>query len=338
MRDTARVRTAMGSRRIQVIAAFVAVYLIWGSTYLAIRFADATLPPFLMAGTRFLVAGALLYGWMRLRGAERPTRIHWKAALIVGLLLLVGGNGVVVWAERIVPSSLAALLISTVPIWMALMDWLRPGGGRPSLATFAGLALGFAGVVLLIGPGAGGSVVTFNPIYALVVLVASVSWAAGSLYSRGAKMPPAPLLGTAMEMLAGGAVLLALGLVTGEQGRLNFHAVSAQSALAVLFLIIFGSLVAFSAYVWLLRNVAPTRVSTYAYVNPVVAVFLGWAFDNEQLTLRTLLAAAVIVAGVLVITTFRSHGARNAASTEHAQNAGASHVSAEHVRAAGLGE
>lgn len=302
-------RGVAGSRRIQLVAAFVAVYIIWGSTYLAIRFADATLPPFLMAGARFLIAGALLYGWMRLRGATRPTRDHWTSALIVGLLLLVGGNGVVVWAERVVPSSLAALLISMVPIWMALMDWLRPGGARPSLATLSGLALGFAGVALLIGPGAGGSA-TFNPLYAGIVVLASISWAAGSLYSRGAKMPPAPLLGTAMEMVVGGVVLLALGLVTGEPGQLNPRAVSAQSALAFLFLIIFGSLIAFSAYVWLLRNAAPTRVATYAYVNPVVAVFLGWAFDNEQLTGRTLLAAAVIVAGVLVITTFRRRDAQ----------------------------
>lgn len=340
MHDTARVRTLAGSRRIQLIAAFAAVYTIWGSTYLFIRFADATLPPFLMAGTRFLVAGTLLYGWMRLRGAERPARVHWKSALVVGLLLLVGGNGVVVWAERVVPSSLAALLISMVPIWMVLMDWLRPGGARPSLATFAGLALGFAGVVLLIGPGAGGSVVTFNPLYALIVLLASVSWAAGSLYSRGAKMPSAPLVGTAMEMLAGGAVLLALGIVTGEPGQLNLRTVSVQSALSVLFLIIFGSLVAYSAYIWLLRNVAPARVSTYAYVNPVVAVFLGWAFDNEQLTGRTLLAAAVIIAGVLVITTFRSHSAGSKAANEaapaDARNIGTSPTPADRVRPAGV--
>lgn len=331
-------RAAAQSRRIQTVAAFVAVYIIWGSTYLAIRFADATLPPFLMAGSRFLIAGAVLYAWMRLRGASRPGRVHWQSAIVVGLLLLVGGNGVVVWAERVVPSSLAALLISTVPIWMALMDWLRPGGRRPSLATFAGLALGFVGVALLIGPGTGAAV-SFNPLYAGIVILASISWAAGSLYSRGAKMPPAPLVGTAMEMLAGGAVLLALGLVTGESAHLNLHAVSVKSALAFLFLIIFGSLVAYSAYVWLLRNVAPARVSTYAYVNPVVAVFLGWAFDSEQLTVRTLLAAAVIVAGVLVITTFRTHSASPAASTGSPVSDGvSSHHSREHVRPVGIGD
>lgn len=325
-------RNVAGSRRIQLVAAFAAVYIIWGSTYLAIRFADATIPPFLMAGARFLIAGIALYAWMRLRGAARPTHVHWKSALIVGLLLLVGGNGVVVWAERIVPSSLAALLISTVPIWMALMDWLRPGGARPALATFVGLALGFGGVALLIGPGTGAAV-AFNPIYAGIVLLASISWAAGSLYSRGAKMPSAPLVGTAMEMLAGGAVLLALGIATGEPARLNLRAISAQSALAFLFLIVFGSLIAFSAYVWLLRNAAPARVATYAYVNPVVAVFLGWAFDNEQLTGRTLLAAAVIVAGVLVITTFRSRG-----SAYKAEGAPASPEVAGGVRPAGVRE
>ncbi len=290
----------------RVVAAYLAVYIIWGSTYLAIRFADETLPPFLMAAVRFLVAGGVMYGWLRLRGAQRPTRAHWISALIVGGLLLACGNGGVVWAEQMLPSSLAALLVSTVPIWIALLGWLFPGGGRPSWKVIAGLALGFGGVALLVSGGRGAGNPAINYMGVVVVLVAAVAWASGSLYSRVARFPSTPLLGTGMEMLAGGAVLLVMGLATGEAGRLNLQVVSTKSLLGLGFLIVFGSLVAYTAYIWLLRVSTPARVSTYAYVNPVVAVFLGWAFDKEPVTGRTLLAAAVIVAAVVVITTVQA--------------------------------
>jgi drug/metabolite transporter (DMT)-like permease len=293
---------------VPLLVSYVAVYLIWGSTYLFISFADQTLPPFLMAGTRFVVAGALLYAWARLHNAARPGRVHWRSAAIVGLLLLVGGNGGVVFAEQFLPSSLVALLVSTVPIWIAVLDWVRPAGVRPSLSTGFGLVLGFVGVALLIGldsgqKGTGGGSV--NPLYASVVLLAAISWAAGSLYSRTARMPDQPLLGNGMEMLAGGGVLLTLGIATGELNQIHLHSISARSVLALGYLIVFGSLVAFTAYIWLLQHAPVTRVATYAYVNPVVAVALGWAFDHEQLTARTLVAAAVIVTGVAVITSFK---------------------------------
>jgi drug/metabolite transporter (DMT)-like permease len=300
-------RHAAPPSRTQLVAAFAAVYLIWGSTYLAIRIAVETLPPFLLAGARFLIAGTVLYGWMRLRGAERPTRRHWLAALVVGALLLAGGNGMVVWAEQVLPSSVAALLISAVPIWMTLLDWLRPGGSRPTGATFVGLALGFVGVALLFGPDALSGKLGGASLFSMgVLLLAGISWAAGSLYSRGAPMPRVPLLGTGMEMIAGGVLLLVLGVVVGEPARLHPQAVALASVMALVYLIIFGSLVGFSAYIWLLRNTTTARASTYAYVNPVVAVFLGWAFLHESLSPRTLLAAAVIIGGVVVITTFRA--------------------------------
>jgi drug/metabolite transporter (DMT)-like permease len=295
-------------RYLPLLASYAAVYLIWGSTYLFISFADETLPPFLMAGARFVIAGALLYVWARLHHAARPNTVQWRSAAIVGLLLLVGGNGVVVFAEQFVPSSLVALLISTVPIWIAVLDWARPVGMRPTLSTGLGLALGFIGVALLIGLDAGGGSTSggsINPLYGSVVLLAAISWAAGSLYSRTAKMPDRPLLGTGMEMLAGGGVLLVLGIATGELGQVHLHSISARSVLALGYLIVFGSLVAFTAYIWLLQHAPVTRVSTYAYVNPVVAVVLGWAFDHEQLTGRTILAAAIIVTGVAVITSFQ---------------------------------
>lgn len=295
--------------RTQVLLAFAAVYVIWGSTYLFIRFADATIPPFLMAGVRFLIAGGILYLWMRLRGAERPTLIHWRSAVIIGGLLLLGGNGVVSWAELQVPSALAALLVAAVPLWMALLDWLRPGGTRPGGLTIVGLMIGFAGVALLASQ-AEASGTGPHLIGIIALLLAAISWAAGSLYSRSAPFPKTQLLGTGMEMIAGGALLLILATLTGEWGSLHIEAISLKSAISLAFLIVFGSLVAFSAYVWLLHHVAAARVSTYAYVNPVVAVFLGWAFASEPITPVTLISAAVIVSAVALITASRARSAK----------------------------
>src|SRR6185312_7268843 len=213
------------SPRTQIILAFTAVYIIWGSTYLAIRFAVATMPPFLMAGVRFLIAGAILYLWMRLRGGERPKLIHWRSALIVGGLLLLGGNGIVSWAEQQVPSGLAALLIAAVPLWMALFDWLRPGGVRPTGLTVVGLVIGFAGVILLASQ-AESSGTGPQLIGVLALLVATCCWAIGSLYARNATVPSVPLLGTGMEMLAGGAVLVLVSGITGEFGQVHLAAIT----------------------------------------------------------------------------------------------------------------
>ncbi len=309
------------SCRWRVIAAFAAVYLIWGATYLFIRFAIETLPPFLMAGTRFLVAGGVLYGVAALSGAARPTRAQWGAAALVGGLLLLGGNGGVVWAEQSVPSGLAALLVAMSPLWMAVLDWVRPGGVRPSKGVALGLGLGFAGVILLVGPDelvGGGRV---DPIGAGVLILASLSWAAGSIYSRHGQRPASPLLGAGMQMLAGGALLLLVGSASGEWTGFDYRAVSLRSVASLGFLIAFGSLIGFTAYIWLLRVTTVARASTYAFVNPAVAVFLGWALAGEALTLRTLLAAGVIVAAVVVITT---HQARQVTSAQPAAAAKAS--------------
>lgn len=297
------------SPRTQVILAFLSVYTIWGSTYLAIRFAVATMPPFLMAGVRFLIAGAILYLLLRLRGAERPTSIHWRSALIVGGLLLLGGNGGVSWAEVHVPSGLAALLVAAVPLWMALFDWLRPGGVRPTALTIVGLVIGFAGVALLASQvEASGTGPQLIGILALVV--ATCSWAIGSLYARTAPFPKTQLLGTGMEMLAGGALLVLVSGIAGEWGQVHLDAISLKSVLALVFLIIFGSLIGFSSYVWLLHHVSAASVSTYAYVNPVVAVFLGWAFAHEPITWVTLVSAAIIISAVALITVSRARSAQ----------------------------
>ncbi len=293
------------SLRTQTLVAFTAVYLIWGSTYLAIRFAIQTLPPFLMAGVRFVIAGACVYVWLRARGTPRPTLRQWISTAITGALLLFTGNGAVVWAEQRVTSSVVALLLATTPSWMVLLDWLRPGGARPDRMTIIGLLLGLAGIVLLIGPSNLASSAQIDLVGAIVVIFAALSWAAGSIYGRHADLPKSPFLSTGMQMLSGGALLLIASVFSGDWTRLHIEAISWQSVTAFVYLILFGSFMAFSAYVWLLKHAPASRVSTYAYVNPVVAVFLGWALANEPITPQTLLAAAVIIGAVVVIITFQ---------------------------------
>lgn len=329
----------MSPSRGMILLAFAAVYLIWGSTYLAIRFAVETLPPFLMVGVRYVVAGGLLFGWIWLRGglrrelpADAPeglkrrsplSRTAWGAALIAGGLLLVGGNGGVVWAEYLgVPSGLAALIVSTVPLWVVLLEWQGPRSvrtGRPGRPVMVGVLVGLAGVVLLLGPSqitAGG----MSLLGGAVIVAASLSWAYGSLISRRLALPSSPLLSTAIEMLAGGAMLVLLGLATGELGRTAWDQISTKSLLALAYLIFVGSLVGFTAYVYLLKEVPTSKVATYAYVNPVVALFLGWALAGEGLTPRTLVAAAVILGAVVLITTYRRAPAKNDAALEAAES------------------
>jgi drug/metabolite transporter (DMT)-like permease len=301
----------------RIFAAFAAIYVIWGSTYLAIAIAIQTAPPFLMAGVRFVIAGLLLYAWMRMRGAARPTMANWGAAAVVGGLLLLGGNGAVVWAEQRVPSGIAALMVATLPVWLVMMDWIRPNGTRPNGLVLAGLARGLLGVGVLIGPAtlAGGG--RIDVLGAMVLMFGSICWAAGSLYSKQAPLPKSTALGMAMQMLAGGALLFVAGSVAGEWGELDIGAISAASTGAILYLIVFGSLIGFTAYMWLLRVVPPARVATYAYVNPVVAVLLGWAVLGEPISTRTLIAAAIIIGAVALIVSTRSGGRKASnASTE----------------------
>ncbi|NDJ77998.1 MAG: drug/metabolite exporter YedA [Chloroflexi bacterium] len=290
-----------------VVVAMGSVFFIWGSTYLGIRYAIESMPPFLMAGGRFLIAGLALIAWQRALGAPWPTRIHWRSATIIGALMLLGGNGGVTWAESMdVPSSLAALMIASVSIWVVILNWLFFRGTRPSGRLAIGLGAGLFGVALLAGPA---DLLTgqepVNPVGTTILLFAALSWAFGSLYSRQAELPANPLLGTGIEMLMGGVVLFVVGSAAGEWGQLDLGAVTARSWLAFAYLTVFGSLVAFTAYIWLLRNVPPARAASYAYVSPVVAMFLGWALANETITTRMLVAAAIIISSVVVITTYR---------------------------------
>ena len=293
------------ARCVRVGVAFAAIYLIWGSTYLAIRLAIQSVPPFLMAGTRFCTAGALLYLWTRRRGAPRPSRFQWREAAIVGILLLSVGNGGVTWAEQHIPSGLVALMVAMVPLWMVILESLRTGGTRPGGKMIAGLGLGLAGMAVLVAPGSLSGAPSFDVTAVAVLVLSTLGWSVGSLYSRRARLPAVPLRGPAMEMLVGGALLLLAGGLGGEWGRLDLGALSLRSLLAMGYLTAFGSLVGFSAYVWLLRTSTPARVSTYAFVNPVVAIFLGWSLAGEPLSWSTLLAAAIIICGVGLITTSR---------------------------------
>jgi drug/metabolite transporter (DMT)-like permease len=293
--------------------ALIAVYITWGSTYLAIRFAVETMPPFLMAGLRFLIAGAILYVWRRLAGDAPAKPALWRSAAIVGFFLLVGGNGGVVWAEQRVASGVAALIVGSAPLWMVLIDALRPGGQRPNLQTSLGVLVGFAGIALLVGPSQwnGGSL-EMNPTGVAVLLLASVLWAVGSLYARDAKLPDSPLLGTGMEMLAGSAGLFLLGTLTGEWSRVDLAAISMRSIWGLLYLITGGALVGFAAYTWLLRNAPTPLVATYAYVNPLIAIFIGNLLADEALTPRLVIAALIIVSAVALINTGRARSPRPA--------------------------
>ncbi len=293
-----------------MVAAFAAVYVIWGSTYLAIKYAIETLPTFLMAGARFIVAGLILYAAGRSSGGyEKPKLIHWRTSFIVGTLLLAVGNGGVVVAEHYISSSLAALLVATVPFWMVVIGWLFMRTGRPNYKVVIGLLIGFAGVAILItGRGSDTSESTgIGQLFGIfMIIVATIGWAAGSLYGTRAPAAKSTVLAAGMQMLSGGLVLTVLSFVTGEWKAFDYNAVSKTSWIALAYLIFIGALVAYTAYSWLLRNASPSAISTYAYVNPAVAVFLGWAVAGESLTGQMLVGAIVIVASVAMITLQKS--------------------------------
>jgi len=298
------------SSRALIILAFAAVYVLWGSTYLAIRFAIETIPPFLMAATRFLIAGTILFVLAAVSGERiRYALSQWPKALLIGGLLLLGGNGGVTWAEKYIATGLAALLVASEPLWVVVLNWGLTRR-RPNGKVLLGVFIGLAGVALLVGGGFEKAHASpkMNLVSAVVVLLAAFSWAAGSVYANHRPIKASTSMASGMQMLGGGVLLLVVALVTGDVQRLNLATASWLSIGAVCYLIVFGSLVGFTAYSWLLRNVTPARAATYAYVNPVVAVLLGWFLASEPLTLRMLIAAAIIVGSVVLITTFgREH-------------------------------
>lgn len=290
---------------IVLIAAFAAVYIFWGSTYLAVKLGIETLPPFLMAGTRFAVAGSILYLWARFsKDYVKPERVHWKTAFIVGTFLLLGGNGAVVVASQYIPSSLTALLVATEPLWIVLLSWLWLGNGRPNWKVALGLLVGFVGVYFLIaGKSAIGGGEGYGQWFAIIAVMAgALSWAIGSIYGLKAPTVKSSILNAGMQMLSGSVTLFLVGLIRGEHLSFDVAAVSSTSFFAVIYLIVFGSLIGFTAYSWLLKNAQPAMVSTYAYVNPVIAVILGWSIAGESMTAQMLVGAFVIVTSVILIT------------------------------------
>jgi drug/metabolite transporter (DMT)-like permease len=285
---------------VKLALAFAAIYLIWGSTYLGIRYAIETIPPLLMMGMRNATAGTLLYLWARSRGTPAPTRQHWKYAAVAGALLFLCDHGLLAWGEQHVASGLAALCSATLPLWMVMMARFQGSERQLRPTTIAGLLLGFAGVALLVGTaalGGGGSEI----LGVAAVMVGIVIWALGTLYVRGVKMPESAVLSSGMQMMVGGYSLLLAGTLAGEAGRFHLGGVTMKSALSLAYLISFGSIIAFTAYMWLLRVSTPARISTYAYVNPVVAVLLGWGLAGEPVGWRTLAAMVVILAGVALV-------------------------------------
>jgi len=285
--------------------ALLALYIVWGSTYLAIRFAVDTIPPFLQAGLRFLISGLILVIWRRAAGDEMPSLKQWRSLAIVGTLLLLGGNGLVSFAEQRIASGVAALIIGTVPLWLVLIEALRPGGVKPSWRAIIGLIVGFGGIYLLIGPSELTGKFQFDILGTLVLLSAALLWSIGSIYSRSAELTKSALMTTGAEMLAGSIPIFIVSILFGEWKSFSFAQVSVQSWLALLYLITFGSMIGFVAYIWLLQNAPVSLVATYAYVNPLVAVLLGSWLAQEALTGRTLVAAGIIIGSVVFINSVR---------------------------------
>jgi drug/metabolite transporter (DMT)-like permease len=304
---------------------YAAVCLIWGSTYLAVKVAMETLPPLLMGGVRFLIAGMLMFAWLRWRGVAAPTLAQWRSCAVIGALLIVGGNAGTMLSVRYIPTGVAALVATSLPMWMVLLDWLRPAGKRPAGGVFLGLGLGFAGIILLVQPWkallhpdsvlhSGHPII--NPIGVLLVTGGVIAWALGSLYSRHAEVPDSPLMSTAAQLLIGGAMMLAIGLGMGEASHIDIAHLSVKSLVSVVYLIIFGSIIAFSAYSWLLQHASPAVASSYTYINPLIAVLLGWALGGEAMTRMMLLAGLIILVAVGIIAKYRSATAPQPSRTQ----------------------
>jgi drug/metabolite transporter (DMT)-like permease len=284
-----------------VIAAFIAIYLIWGSTYLGIRFAIETIPPFLLSAARFGLAGLIMFTAAKVRREPGVTWPQFRTAAIVGSLLMLA-NSLVGVAEARIPSGIAALLVAMTPLFMVLLEWARPGGRRPTWLVGVGLLIGLGGVATLVGPASFGGGARVDLIGAATVIFGSFAWSLGSIYSRHAPRPQSAVMMTAIQMLVGGAFVGVVGVLRGELATFEVAAVSTRSFIAWVYLLIFGSLIGFTAFVYLLRVSTPARVATYAYVNPVVAVILGWLLAGEAISGRMVAAAVIIVAGVALIT------------------------------------
>jgi drug/metabolite transporter (DMT)-like permease len=303
--------------RLRILLAFGAIYFIWGATYIATRFAVEAIPPFVMGSSRMLLAGGLLYGFARFRGALAPTRTELLSAAASGVLMLGLGNGAVVWSVQYVPSGIVALLVACVPLWMVLADWLRPNGSRPRALVTVGVALGLIGIVVLVGPRIFVGVSEIDPVGVVVLVLGSMSWAIGSLFTRHQPKPRSALVSIALQMSAAGVTFLLGAILFGDFPRFAVERLTMKSLISWTFLVLGGSIVAYTAYVYLLGVVSPAKAATYAYVNPVIAVILGWAFAGEPLVARTVVAMAIILGSVALITVAQSVPAIRAAAPKN---------------------
>jgi drug/metabolite transporter (DMT)-like permease len=281
----------------RVLAAYAAVYVIWGSTYLAIRYAIETIPPFLMMGVRSILAGSILLFWSRKSGI-RVAREQWVPLVLVAVLFFVLGHGLLAWAQKSVASGLAAVLIASDPLWIALIESFVIKGFRLRSRQIIGLTIGFAGIVLLFLPG---QVIRMDTLGGAMILLSAISWSIGAVYSRVATIPKVARVASGSELILGGLFLVLIALVLGEFQSFHLSDVSLRSFLALSYLVIFGSVVTFTAYVWLLGVTSATRVATHTYVNPVIAVFLGWGLAGEQFTLTMMIASVVILLSVYLV-------------------------------------
>jgi drug/metabolite transporter (DMT)-like permease len=296
----------------RIVIAFAALYLVWGSTYLGIRFAIETIPPFVMAGMRFLLAGVIMYAIARWQGTYKSSWANWRTSLIIGACLLLAGNGGVTISEKYIDSGLAALIVAIVPIYIVILSWATGMAPRPAPVVWLGLIGGFIGVGILLGPALHlSSNSGRHPAIGMsILLVSSFIWSAGSLYSRTAKHAASPFLTAAQQMLCGGLLLLLAGIVTGEMRHFHPGSISIVSLASFIYLVLIGAVVGYTAYIWLLRHCDPAKVATYAYVNPIVAILLGAGFAGEQLTMRVLVAAALIIGSVAIVITMQQLQAR----------------------------
>lgn len=300
----------------RILMAFAAVYVLWGSTYLFIKYAIEVIPPFLLGATRFVASGVILYALARWCGAPKPTALELRLAGITGVLMLGFGNGAVMFAEKSVPSGVVALIVASVPLWVVLIDWLRPDGTRPRRAMFAGIALGLVGMIILIGPRAIIGEGNIDELGSGVLVLGSISWAYGTLMTRwSSKRPGSPLVFASLQMLAASAAMLITSLITRDYRGFAWANVTSLTVFSFVFLVIAGSIIGYTAYIYLLSHVSAAKAATYAYVNPIIAVLLGWLFANEPLGMRTLVAAGVTLAGVAIIT--MTQGVAGAQTGEH---------------------
>ena len=287
--------------------ALFALYIVWGSTYFGIKVAIETIPPFLQAGIRFFISGLILMIWQLAAGSKVPTRKQWVSTAIIGTLLLLGGNGLVSWAEQFIPSGIAAIIIGSIPMFLVIAEAIRPGGVRPTWRAIIGLLIGFAGIFILVGPAEiSGSKAQLNPFGVIALLSACVLWATGSIFSKTADLPQSSLMTTGAEMLTGSISLFIVALLSGELNGWSIAGISARSAYGLAYLITVGSLIGLGSYIWLLQNAPISLVATYAYVNPIVAVLLGNWLGNEPLEPHIWIATAIIIGSVIFINTSRS--------------------------------